>query len=966
MKRKFTQIFQQAFLLVALLSVSVLSTNAQYTLTDDDAVVTNGHLVSVDLTNLTSADSTDIVIPETLDGQTVTGIFTGQGGFGAGSSEPTNLVTLTIPATVDSIGEKAFIFHHTLENVIFEGESQLLYIGYATFAYCNGLTPAGLTLPANLVKLQNKAFVQSPGMTGLTFPVLPGYTTTWSDGATEYAGGDVIPNLGDVTYERTAAVQDPYTLTDDDVEVVNGRIVSMVYANYETKTEVIIPGTLDGQTVTGLFAGQGGFQNGTVSVLSKITIPASVDSIGEKAFIFCPLTDVVFEGESQLEYIGFAAFAYITTLAPDVTPGLTLPASLVKIQNKAFVASSGLQGLTFPVVPGYISTWNDGTTDYAGGDVIANVVADLTYTRTAMVSATTYTVTFEDHDGTVLKTETVVESGAATAPADPTRTGYTFTGWDVAFDNITADLTVAATYTIITYTITYELDGGTNDAANPADYTIETATITLADATKDGYTFKGWYWEATFENAATEITLGTAANITLYAKFTWIIVGPYTLTDDDVEVVNGRIVSMVYENYETATEIIIPGTLDGQTVTGLFALQGGFQNGVVSNLAKITIPASVDSIGEKTFIFCPLTDVVFEGESQLKYIGFAAFAYLNKGTIAPDATPGLILPGSLEEIAPKAFVNSTDLTGLTFPVVPGFATTWNDGTTDYAGGDEIPNFGDVTYIRTAIVAAPYTVTFEDHDGTVLKTEDVAEGGAATAPADPTRTGFDFTGWDVAFDNITADLTVTAQYTIKSFTVIFADHDGTSLLEALVEHGSGATAPADPTRDGYSFTGWDVVFDNITADLTVTAQYAINSYTVTFVDHDGTSLKEESVEHGSAATAPADPTRDDHIFTGWDVAFDNITADLTVTAQYQSTVGVTDEFTKSFRVYPNPANDVINIEFDRSQYVQVFIYNSIGHVVMSSDLSAQTMDVSALSAGVYFVKVENMVQKVVIH
>lgn len=58
-----------------------------------------------------------------------------------------------------------------------------------------------------------------------------------------------------------------------------------------------------------------------------------------------------------------------------------------------------------------------------------------------------YTVTFKDWDGTVLKTESVASGKAATAPADPTRAGYTFSGWDKAFDNITGDLEVNATYT---------------------------------------------------------------------------------------------------------------------------------------------------------------------------------------------------------------------------------------------------------------------------------------------------------------------------------------------------------------------------------------------------------------------------------------------------------------------------------------------------------------------------------------
>ncbi|MBO4848613.1 MAG: InlB B-repeat-containing protein, partial [Clostridia bacterium] len=77
-----------------------------------------------------------------------------------------------------------------------------------------------------------------------------------------------------------------------------------------------------------------------------------------------------------------------------------------------------------------------------------------------------------------------------------------------------------------------------------------------------------------------------------------------------------------------------------------------------------------------------------------------------------------------------------------------------------------------------------------------------------------------------------------------------------------------------------------------SNLTVTAQYLINTYTVTFVDWDGTVLKTQTVDYGAAATAPADPARVGYTFTGWDVDFSNVTSNLTVTAQYvQDTVNL---------------------------------------------------------------------------
>ena len=71
-----------------------------------------------------------------------------------------------------------------------------------------------------------------------------------------------------------------------------------------------------------------------------------------------------------------------------------------------------------------------------------------------------------------------------------------------------------------TYNISYVLDGGTNDSSNPSTYTAQTETITLKAATKEGYTFDGWYRDPEFKEAVTEIASGNRGDIILFAK--WI------------------------------------------------------------------------------------------------------------------------------------------------------------------------------------------------------------------------------------------------------------------------------------------------------------------------------------------------------------------------------------------------------------------------------------------------------------
>ena len=131
----------------------------------------------------------------------------------------------------------------------------------------------------------------------------------------------------------------------------------------------------------------------------------------------------------------------------------------------------------------------------------------------------------------------------------------------------------------------------------------------------------------------------------------------------------------------------------------------------------------------------------------------------------------------------------------------------------------------------------YTVTFVDYDGTELDVQRVQKGKDATAPEAPTREGYNFTGWDRPFTNVKTDLTITAQYEIKTYVVLFVDGytDG-EIDTQYVVYGGSATEPEAPKHEGYVFIGWDKEFDFITGNTIVTAQYLEGDGVVTTVYH----------------------------------------------------------------------------------------------------------------------------------
>ena len=189
-----------------------------------------------------------------------------------------------------------------------------------------------------------------------------------------------------------------------------------------------------------------------------------------------------------------------------------------------------------------------------------------------------------------------------------------------------------------------------------------------------------------------------------------------------------------------------------------------------------------------------------------------------------------------------------------------------------------------------------TVTFDTDGGSAVESQTVASGRKAVRPADPVRTGYTFAGWYLDgevydFDTpVTTDLTLTAHWTANQYTITFDTAGGSEIAPITQDYGTPITAPADPTRNGYTFVGWSPALPAAmpAENMTVTAQWTVNQYTITFDTAGGSEIAPITQDYGTPITAPADPTRNGYTFVGWSPALPAAmpAENMTVTAQWR--------------------------------------------------------------------------------
>ena len=257
------------------------------------------------------------------------------------------------------------------------------------------------------------------------------------------------------------------------------------------------------------------------------------------------------------------------------------------------------------------------------------------------------------------------------------------------------------------------------------------------------------------------------------------------------------------------------------------------------------------------------------------------------------------------------------------------------------------------------------VTYKDGDSEYAK-QVLPSGTLATRPDTPAATpGYTFggwnkadgTAWDYASDKVTDNITLYAKWAANTYTITFDTAGGSEIAPITQDYGTVITAPEAPTREGYTFIGWDKEIPTTmpAENMTVTAQWEINQYTITFDTNGGSEIAPITQDYGTAITAPADPTRDGYTFTGWDREIPTTmpAENITLKARWKDTEKPTGEIiigTNKWREFLNTLT--FGLFFKDTQTVTINAADNSGTVFVSYLVTDQDLSEAELQSLVF--------------
>ena len=215
------------------------------------------------------------------------------------------------------------------------------------------------------------------------------------------------------------------------------------------------------------------------------------------------------------------------------------------------------------------------------------------------------------------------------------------------------------------------------------------------------------------------------------------------------------------------------------------------------------------------------------------------------------------------------------------------------GWSDSDGGASVvfpyaPEVTDDITLYALWSADSHDVTYNSNGGSSVVDGTFVTDGSLPIPFDPTRAGYAFLGWSatdggeaITFPyspGVTSDITLFAKWAADSHLVTFDSKSGSIVSAGSFVTDGSVTAPASPTRAGYTFLGWSATdggaaltfpySPGVITGITLYAKWSIDSHMVTFNSKNGSAVAAGSFVTAGSVAAPSAPTRLGHNFLGW--------------------------------------------------------------------------------------------------
>ncbi len=784
------------------------------------------------------------------------------------------IASITLPGQLEDIDFNAFQFNKLTGLVI---PVSVMNIGSSAFGN-NTLSSITFEANSNIKTIAGYAFNYNPLLTAIEMPTHAdaNFDSYVDANGIEYAVGESITDF--TTSYRAKIVK---TITPDDVSfnTSTGSISNYI----GTATDIIIPEsfTIDGNTYTIKEIANYTFER---SSISSVVFPESLQKIGNSAFYFNSITEITIPENCE---VGTSCFTY------NKLKTVTIPASMTEIPSSCFAYND----ITDINIPSTVTTIGLSAFAY-------NKITTLTLNE-GLEKIGSYAFGLNNLTTLTIPNSVVLVDRSA------------FSRNKLTEVNLNENVVLA---------------GGVFSSNKIVNVNGEPTDALFYGKNEDGTIDK--------------------TKLTSYG-------GPESIIDflpDDITVIDDFAFSHCSLN-----SVDLPPAL---THIGYGAF---YQSG----LNSITIPITLEYIGGSAFSYCNFTSIIFP--TSIKYIGSRAFSYCDFTSVTFESE------SDIEYIGQNAFERNYSLTTpIVLPTssIPDFINYYDNTGTIYTAGSGFLNIEKACFARYRKTLTLDDVEFDESTGTITDYY-----GSATDIVIPES--FTVEGQVVAVTNIGEQ----AFYNNNLFSVKIANSVTTikekafynnSLMEEVVlgnslitigQNAFGGSIPAsgiELPNTGTWHTSYSYSLGSEVTKIESGNAYKYNHvvYTVNFVDHDGTVLKTQTVMLAASATAPASPTRTGYTFTGWDVDFDSITEDITVTAQYDVSAAIENITSKQYSVYPNPVKDFLHIDMDNTQdgtVHQISIYTISGQLVYSSSDSGikNKIPVSNWNAGVYYIKVDNI-------